>query len=113
MTGTIREVFQNGEALRQHLDDLNERGEHPVAVGVDALGLPFLITLVGPYAESEDVMFDSPWQADLDHGRAVDGKWVPHPPRCEECQAQVYGIDDIRYPVTVLVVTRLEAVRRG
>jgi hypothetical protein len=96
-------VLADGDALRDHLDALNEAGEHPVAVGWDAAPEPFLITLVGPYADGEDVLFDSPWQRDCDYGKRVDGVWVPHPPRCDECQAQAHSMDDLRFPVTVLV----------
>lgn len=96
-------ILADAEALRDHLDGLNEAGTRPVAVGIDDVGQPFLITLVGPYVESEDVIFDSPWQSDLDMGERVDGVWVPHP-SCDECSAaQAHSINDIRYPVTLLV----------
>lgn len=99
----ITVTMPDAEALRDHLDGINEAGTQPIAVGIDKFGSPFLISLVGPYVESEDVIFDSPWQSDTNHGERVDGVWVPHPARCEECQAQAYGINDIRYPVTLLV----------
>lgn len=101
------EVFADADALREHLDTLNENGETPVVVGWTAppYTRPFLITLVGPYVESEDVLFDSPWQSDCDYGDRIDGVWVPHPPRCDECLAQVHGMKDLRFPVTVLVPT--------
>lgn len=92
----------SAEALRGHLDALNEAGVHPIVVGIDACPQPFLITLVGPYAESEDVFFDSPWQGDVDYGERVDGVWVPKQPRCEDCRAVSHGIEDLRFPVTVL-----------
>ncbi len=99
-------VLADADALREHLDDLNEVGERPVAVGMDASRQPFLITLVGPYVEDEDVIFDSPWQSDCDYGERISGEWVPHPPRCDECQAQVHGIEDLRFPVTVLASSK-------
>lgn len=88
--------------LRQYLDHLNENGLDPIIVGWDATSRPFLITLVGCYADSEDVLFDSPWQQDTNHGKMVDGEWVPHSPRCEECMAQVYEISDLTYPVRIM-----------
>lgn len=99
-TSTV--TLADAEALRDHLDALNEAGTTPIAVGWDATPQPFLITLVGAYADGEDVFFDSPWQDDRDYGERIDGVWVPKPPHCEECRAQVHGIDDLRYPVIVL-----------
>lgn len=88
-------TFQSREGLRDHLDDLNEEGTSPIAVGVDAISQPFLITLVGPYAESEDVFFDSPWQREHDHGGV--------PARCEDCDAHSHGMEHLRFPVTVVL----------
>lgn len=96
-------VLDDADALRDHLDALNEGGTIPIAVGWDATPQPFLITLIGPYAESEDVLFDSPWQGDRDYGERIDGVWVPHPPHCDECQGQVHAMRHLRFPVTVLV----------
>lgn len=98
-----RNVLADAEALRAHLDALNEAGICPVAVGVDASVRPFLITLVGCYAEGEHVFFDSPWQSDIDYGELVDGVFVPRPPYCDDCRGHVHGIEDLRFPVTVLV----------
>lgn len=101
MTG-VRE-FQSPEGLRDHLEDLNESGRSPIAVGTDNLARPFLITLVGPYAEGEEVFFDSPWQSDVEYGRRVEGTWVPLPPRCDDCLAHVHGLEDISFPARVMV----------
>lgn len=95
-------TFDDRDRLRRHLDGLNDSGKNPICTGIASNGQPFLITLVGAYAEYEEVFFDSPWQSDTDHGKRVDGEWVPHPPRCEDCGAQVYGIEDLSYPVTIL-----------
>jgi hypothetical protein len=95
-TGTAAAVLlpmTDADALRDHLHALNEEGIVPRAVGHDAHAQPFLITLVGPYAEGEDVLFDSPWQNDIDWNQ---------PPRCDECQGQAHGMDDLRFPVVVL-----------
>lgn len=102
--GTIRLIFADREGLRLHLDNLNEDGKQPTAVGLDSTPRPFLITLVGPYAEGEEVLFDSPWQSDVGYGDLVDGKWVPKKPRCAECNGIVHEIEDLRYPVTVLAI---------
>lgn len=101
-------VLPDADALREHLDALNEDGQTPVVVGWTAppYTQPFLITLIGPYVESEDVLFDSPWQRDLDYGDRIDGVWVPHPPRCDECNAHVHGIEHLRFPVTVMAAER-------
>ena len=96
------ETLTKDDELRQLLDDLNESGITPTAVGIDALGRPFLITLVGPYADSEDVFFDSPWQRDVSYGKRVDGEWVPLRPRCEDCDAYAHTMSDLAFPVVVL-----------
>lgn len=94
MSASVPVVLADAGVLREHLDALNEAGEHPAAVGIDSTPQPFLITLVGAYAEGEDVLFDSPWQADIDWNQ---------PPRCGECNGQAHHIEDLRFPVTVLV----------
>lgn len=95
-------VLADADELRTFLDDLNEAGQHPVAVGHDATQ-PFLITLVGAYADSEAVFFDSPWQQDMDLGQTVDGAWVPKQPRCTDCRGVEWALEDLRFPVVVLV----------
>lgn len=103
-TAALRtEAFADCDALREHLDTLNEAGTTPISVGVDAAAQPFLITLIGCYAESEHVFFDSPWQSDIDQGERVNGEWVPKQPYCDDCRAMVHGIEDLRFPVFVLV----------
>ena len=87
-------VLADAEALREHLDALNEHGVTPLAVGIDAWANPFLITLVGPYADGEHVLFDSPWQGDTD--------WRNGERVCEDCRGHVHGIGDLRYPVTLM-----------
>lgn len=86
----------DADALRQHLDDLNDNGHHPIAVGWTAppYPAPFLVALVGCYADGEDVLLDSPWQTDLD--------WSNGSTRCEECHGHAHGIADLRYPVTIM-----------
>lgn len=90
---TCRMIGGPGE-LRRHLDDLNESGVLPVVVGLTRDGAPFLITLVGPYAEREDVLFDSPWQREVSYDV---------PPRCEDCDGVSHTMDHLRFPVTVVV----------
>lgn len=96
MTATTRLVLRDREDLRAHLDMLNEAGKSPIAVGADDRGLPFLITLVGPYAEGEAVFFDSPWQSDVD--------WRDGSTHCTECNGHEHGIEHLRFPVTLLQV---------
>jgi hypothetical protein len=87
-------VIYNADTLREHLDTLNESGVHPIAVGIDALHQPFLIALVGSYAEGETVLFDSPWQSDVD--------WSTGSSQCDECAGHAHGIDDLHYPVEIM-----------
>lgn len=103
-------TFADDRALRAHLDALNEAGVTPVAVGYDTVQ-PFLITLIGCYAESEDVLFDSPWQGDVSYGEMVNGEWVPLPPRCDDCMAHVHGMEHLRFPVTVMSPRLTDAER--
>lgn len=92
-------TFPDADALRRYLDDLNENGCHPIVVGWTAPPYPqaFLITLVGCYADGEDVLFDSPWQTDI--------QWANGREHCPECMGHVHGIGDLRYPVTVMAAT--------
>lgn len=96
MTTTCRLIYTDSDGLRNHLDALNVRGQDPIAVGIDSTPQPFLITLVGPYAEHEAVFFDSPWNSD---GERTDS--ILH---CKECYGRENGIEDLRYPVIVLSV---------
>ena len=98
-------VLADADALREHLDQLNEAGVHPIVAGIDACPQPFLITLVGPYAEGEHVFFDSPWQGDVD--------WSNGHTYCDECRGHVHGIEDLRYPVVVLAQEAFAGVSVG
>jgi hypothetical protein len=90
-------LLPDADALRGHLHDLNEDGISPVAVGWTGAPSrqPFLITLVGCYADGEDVLFDSPWQTDI--------RWLDGRTHCDECRGHVHGIEHLHYPVTVMV----------
>ena len=86
--------FTDAEALRDHLDALNDAGIRTEAAGVDVNDNPFLIGLSGPYAESEVVIFGSPWDSEVDYGTGL---------HCDECHASnLHGINDLRYPVRVI-----------
>lgn len=102
MTSPILTTLLDEDALRDHLDALNEEGEITVVVGWDTTPQPFLITLVGAYADREDVLFGSPWQGDL-YSEKIDDVWVPKLPHCEECQGQVHTMKDLKFPVMVMV----------
>lgn len=82
------------DELRRYLDDMNDAGIPPIVVGLTPIGAPFLITLVGPYAEREDVFFDSPWQREVGYDVS---------PRCEDCDAYSHTMDHLQFPVTVVV----------
>lgn len=86
-------LLADAEALREHLDALNDAGESAVTIGYDSAPQPFLITLTGPYAEGESVFFDSPWA-----GHDITGADI----HCDECRGEVCGIDHLRFPVTVM-----------
>lgn len=93
---TTGSVFANTDALRDHLDALNESGTDPTVAGIDANGRAFLITLQGPYAETEAVLFGVPWDGEID--------WNS-PLRCSECGChEAFGIQDLTYPVRLAVV---------
>lgn len=81
-------------ALRAHLDALNDHGIDFRAAGMDSRGAPFLIALSGPYAESEQVFYGSPWDSEVDWGT---GRW------CAECNAaNPHSIESLAFPVVVL-----------
>lgn len=92
--------FADADALREHLHDLNERGISPVAVGWtgDPTRQPFLITLIGCYADSEAVFFDSPWQSDI--------QWRDGDQHCDECLGWEHRIEHLHYPVTVMATAQ-------
>jgi hypothetical protein len=88
-------VLADADALREHLNALNDSGTDDRAVGMDSRGEPFLIALDGCYAESEVVLYGNPWDAEVDWGTG---------PSCVECMAQhPHRIDSLRFPVSVLV----------
>ncbi|WP_100475791.1 hypothetical protein [Mycobacteroides abscessus] len=57
-------VVQIGDrdALRAHLDNLNEAGIGCSAAGIAGNGQPFLIELSGCYAETETVLWGDPFE---------------------------------------------------
>jgi hypothetical protein len=86
-------VLADADALREHMDALNNSGEPSVVVGMDA-HQPFLIALDGPYVESEVVFFDSPWA-----GHDIAGASI----HCEDCRGEECSMEHLRFPVTVMV----------
>ena len=87
-------VLADAEALRDHLDALNEAGTDDRAAGMDARGEPFLIALDGCYAETEVVLYGNPWNNEVDWGTG---------PSCVECMAQrPHRLDSLRFPVRIL-----------
>lgn len=84
----------DSEALRAHLDALNDVGTDFRAAGMDATGAPFLIALSGPYAEAEQVIYGDPWDSEVDWGTGR---------HCDECYAaNLHRMDSLRFPVVVL-----------
>lgn len=87
-------VLADAEALREHLDALNDAGTDHRAVGMDSRNEPFLIALGGCYAETEVVLYGNPWDNEVDWGTG---------PSCVECMAQhPHRIDSLRFPVRIL-----------
>lgn len=92
------ERVDDRDALRAHLDSLNEAGICCSAAGVAGNGRPFIIELSGCYAETETVLWGDPWAGDVEHSSGV---------RCEECGAHdLYGIDSLQFPVHILTTVR-------
>lgn len=86
------------DALRAHLDSLNEAGIGCSIAGVAGNGKPFMIELSGCYAETETVLWGDPWANDVEHSSGV---------RCEECGAHnLYGIESLPFPVHILTTVR-------
>lgn len=89
------ELVTDAEALRSVLDRLNDDGVDPTVSGIDDNGQAFLVSLEGPYADREEVLFGTPWSGERD--------WVTGV-RCEDCGAHhTFVTDDLAYPVTILV----------
>ena len=87
-------VLADAEALRDHLDALNESGEDCTTAGIDARGSAFIVVLAGPYAETEAVVLGNPWDNEVDFGTGT---------YCEECRAHANaGLDRLNFPVTVM-----------
>lgn len=101
--GYVLVWFRSPDELRAHLDALNEDGMHPAAAGLDGNGAPFLIALTGCYADGEDVLFDSPWQTDIE--------WSNGRQRCDECLGRVHGLDDLTFPVAVAALRSADAAQ--
>ncbi|SHS19801.1 Uncharacterised protein [Mycobacteroides abscessus subsp. abscessus] len=86
------------DALRAHLDRLNEAGIGCSAAGVAGNGEPFMIELSGCYVETETVLWGDPWAGDIEHSSGV---------RCEDCGAHnLYGIDSLQFPVHIITTVR-------
>lgn len=97
-------TFSEPDALRDHLDALNDAGLPNEIAGTDANGHAFLAGLSGPYADGTFVLYISPWDSDA----SLYGS-----ERCDECGAERAdrNIEALRYPVMV-VATDVEEVTR-
>lgn len=89
-------TMPDAEALRGHLDRLNDAGLKSETVGMGANGESFLVVLSGPYADREEVFFGSPWDAETDWSTGL---------RCDECCThEAFALDDIAFPAVILAV---------
>lgn len=92
-------VLEDAQALRDHLDYLNDIGFDYRCSGMDANNAAFFVSLVGPYADGEHVFAFSPWDGEISFSA---------PAYCHECAAHTpLGLDHLTYPVRVLAPTGL------
>lgn len=87
-------TITDADALREHMDALNDAGKHCEVAGVDAHGTPFLAGLSGAYADFEWAQIGNPWDVEVD----FDGE------TCDHCGAQrgaQVTIDRLAYPVVI------------
>ena len=93
----ITRELPDQDALRAHLDHLNEDGLTHIVGGIDARNVPFLAVLRGPYADAEDVIYGSPWDGEVEYGTGQ---------LCDECgAANLDTLGSLVYPVTVFLRT--------
>lgn len=96
-------VLEDAQALRDHLDYLNDIGFDYRCSGMDANNAAFFVSLVGPYADGEHVFAFSPWDGEISFSA---------PAYCHECVAHTpLGLDHLTYPVRVLTPTGLVCTR--
>lgn len=90
-------TLDNEDALRDHLDALNDAGWDCTAAGMDVTGRSFLAGLSDPYAENTFVLYADPWDGEAS---MLDSEQQP----CDECGGERASrqIDDLRYPVAII-----------
>jgi hypothetical protein len=91
-------VLESADALRAHLDGLNESGVDFKTSGMDSRGQSFLAYLDGPYAESLGVLMHNPWDSEIE----VPEARMP----CDDCGVRHGPLraEHLAYPVTVLAL---------
>ena len=94
-------TVDEADLLTSALEEINERGEEPLLPGVDASGQQFLAYLTSADGEetAPGVLFDEPHQT----AYALDNDQP-----CDECGCprRFWALDDLEFPVTVLVIDR-------
>lgn len=96
-------LLQDAQALRDHLDKLNDTGFDYRCSGMDANNTAFFVSLIGPYADGEHVFTVSPWDGEVSFSSG---------PYCDECAAHTpLGLEDLTYPVRVLLPEGLTCTR--
>lgn len=98
LTDTTPALVQivDADSLREHLDQLNESGTQPVVAGMDADKRPFLCFLTGIYADSEEVLFDNPWDVETKNDLVCG----------QECEASGSAqLSALKFPVHVITQT--------
>lgn len=88
-------TITDADALREHMDALNDAGKHCEIAGKDANGTPFLAGLSGAYADVAWAQIGNPWDVEV----GFDGE------TCDCCGAQrgaQVTIDRLSYPVVIL-----------
>lgn len=90
-------ILQDPDEVQSHLDGLNEAGYDTTVVGRDARDLPFIVHLIGQYADVTNVYMYDPWDWEID---------VPLANReCDDCNARgALKLEHLSYPVTLMVM---------
>lgn len=87
--------YDDGEELVATLHAMNEQGIEPKLSGLDAEGQPFLVQILGPYAERVAVTLNTPWDSEVSYHNTLHD--------CEECGAQGdWNLDALTFPVLTL-----------
>lgn len=90
----------SAEEVQKHLDDLNEAGEATTAIGRDARDLPFIVYLIGQYADITNVWMNDPWDYEVEVPGVIQGM-------CEDCNPHgPLQLEHLNYPVIVMAALK-------